>query len=97
LRGTVPIIDHLKLTFVAEKPLPSRVFEQVALMAADDILLAWLRGGILTFGALIRHAAKKGKSFYDDVMQGVFSIFFSFLFLSSLKVLWTILLSVPLF
>jgi hypothetical protein len=29
------IIDHLKLTFVAEKPPPSRVFEQVALMAAE--------------------------------------------------------------
>ena len=27
------IIDHLKLTFVAEKPLPSHVFEQVVLMA----------------------------------------------------------------
>jgi hypothetical protein len=30
------IIDHLKLTFVAEKPLPSRVFEEVALMAAEE-------------------------------------------------------------
>jgi hypothetical protein len=30
------IIDHLKLTFVAEKPPPSRVFEQVALMAAEE-------------------------------------------------------------
>jgi len=30
------IIDHLKLTFVAEKPLPSQVFEQVALMAAEE-------------------------------------------------------------
>ena len=29
------IIDHLKLTFAAEKPPPSRVFEQVALMAAE--------------------------------------------------------------
>jgi len=28
--------------------------------------------------------AKKGISFYDDVMQGFFSIFFSFLFLPSL-------------
>jgi hypothetical protein len=27
---------------------------------------------------------RKGNSFYDDVMQGVFSIFFSFLFLPSL-------------
>jgi len=27
-------LDHLKLTFVAEKP-PSHVFEQVALMAAE--------------------------------------------------------------
>ena len=30
------IIDHLKLTFVAEKPPPSHVFEQVALMAAEE-------------------------------------------------------------
>jgi hypothetical protein len=30
------IIDHLKLTFVAEKPPPSRVIEQVALMAAEE-------------------------------------------------------------
>ena len=30
------IIDHLKLTFVAEKPPPSRVFEQVGLMAAEE-------------------------------------------------------------
>ncbi|MGB8953029.1 MAG: hypothetical protein WCC06_10250 [Candidatus Aminicenantales bacterium] len=29
------IIDHLKLTFVAEKPPPSRVIEQVVLMAAE--------------------------------------------------------------
>jgi hypothetical protein len=27
---------HLKLTFVAEKPPPSRVIEQVALMAAEE-------------------------------------------------------------
>jgi hypothetical protein len=31
------IIDHLKLRFVAEKPLPSRIFEQVALMAAEGL------------------------------------------------------------
>jgi hypothetical protein len=30
------IIDHLKLTFVAEKPPPCHVFEQVALAAAED-------------------------------------------------------------
>jgi hypothetical protein len=30
------IIDHLKLTFIAEKPPPSRVIEQVALMAAEQ-------------------------------------------------------------
>jgi hypothetical protein len=30
------IIDHLKLTFVADKPPPSHVFEQVALMAAEE-------------------------------------------------------------
>ena len=30
------IIDHLGLTFGAEKPPPSRVFEQVALMAAEE-------------------------------------------------------------
>jgi hypothetical protein len=29
------IIDHLKLTFVAEKPPPSHVVEQVALIAAE--------------------------------------------------------------
>jgi hypothetical protein len=32
----------------------------------------------------IRRAAEKGNSFYDDVMQAVFSFFFSFLFLPSL-------------
>lgn len=30
------IIDHLKLTFVAEKPPAARAFEQVALMAAEE-------------------------------------------------------------
>ena len=30
------IIDHLKLTFVAEKPPPSRIFEQVAMLAAEE-------------------------------------------------------------
>jgi hypothetical protein len=30
------IIDHLKLTFVAEKPPPSHIFQQVALMAAEE-------------------------------------------------------------
>jgi ribosomal protein S27E len=30
------IIDHLKLTFVAEKPPPSRVLTEVALMAAEE-------------------------------------------------------------
>jgi hypothetical protein len=30
------IIDYLKLTFIAEKPPPSRVFEQVGLMAAEE-------------------------------------------------------------
>ena len=29
------IIDHLKLRFVAEKPPPSHVFTEVALMAAE--------------------------------------------------------------
>jgi hypothetical protein len=30
------IINHLKLRFVAEKPPPNHVFEQVALMAAEE-------------------------------------------------------------
>ena len=30
------IIDHLKLTFAAEKPPPSHVFTEVALMAAEE-------------------------------------------------------------
>jgi hypothetical protein len=30
------IIDHLKLRFVAAKPPPSHVFEQVALTAAEE-------------------------------------------------------------
>ena len=29
-------IDHLKLTFVADKPPPSHVFEQVALAEAEE-------------------------------------------------------------
>jgi hypothetical protein len=30
------IIDQLKLMFVAEKPPPSHIFEQVTLMAAEE-------------------------------------------------------------
>jgi len=30
------IINHLKLTFVAEKPPPAHVFEQVVLIAAEE-------------------------------------------------------------
>jgi hypothetical protein len=30
------IIRHLELTLVAEKPPPSQVFEQVALVAAEE-------------------------------------------------------------
>lgn len=30
------ILEHLKLTFVAEKPPPAHVFEQVVLMAAEE-------------------------------------------------------------
>jgi uncharacterized protein (UPF0212 family) len=30
------IIDHLKLRFIAEKPPPSHVFTEVALMAAEE-------------------------------------------------------------
>jgi hypothetical protein len=30
------IIDHLQLSFSAKKPPPSRVFQQVALMAAEE-------------------------------------------------------------
>ena len=30
------IIRHLKLTFVAEKPPPGQIFEQVAMMAAEE-------------------------------------------------------------
>jgi hypothetical protein len=35
-RPTPTFIDHLNLTFVAEKPPPSHVFEQVALAAAEE-------------------------------------------------------------
>jgi hypothetical protein len=37
------IIDHLKLTFVADKPPPSDVFIEVALMEADE------NGSLLSF------------------------------------------------
>jgi len=30
------IIDHLKLTFVADKPPPPHVFTEVALMATEE-------------------------------------------------------------
>jgi hypothetical protein len=30
------IVDHMKLTFVAAKPSPPHVFEQVALAAAEE-------------------------------------------------------------
>jgi len=43
-----------------------------------------IRRGYSSHGAAIHRAAEKGNSFYDDVMQAVFSFFFSFLFLSSL-------------
>jgi hypothetical protein len=50
------IIQHLKLTFVAEKPPPAHVFEQVALMAAEEgehyewrVILRG-NGGLSTFG-----------------------------------------------
>ncbi len=33
------IIRHLKLTFVAEKPPPAHVFEQVALTAVEESVL----------------------------------------------------------
>jgi hypothetical protein len=33
---TPTFIDHLKLAFVAAKPPPSHVFEQVALAAAEE-------------------------------------------------------------
>jgi len=33
---TPTFIDHLELTFVADKPPPSHVFEQVALTAAEE-------------------------------------------------------------
>jgi hypothetical protein len=36
------IMEHLKLTFVAEKPPPAHVFEQVALMA-DASPYSWRR------------------------------------------------------
>ena len=36
LYANAHIIRHLELTFVAEKPPPSHVFEQVALMAAEE-------------------------------------------------------------
>jgi len=29
-------MEHLKLTFVADRPPPSQVFEQLALMAAEE-------------------------------------------------------------
>jgi len=34
--GTPTFIDHLKLGFVAAKPPPSHIFEQVALIAAEE-------------------------------------------------------------
>ena len=52
--------------------------------------------GDSSVGAGMRGVTEKGNTFYDDVMQAVFSFFFSFLLLPSLEVLWTILLSVPL-
>jgi len=33
---TPVFIDHLKLTFVAAKPRPSHVFEQITLAAAEE-------------------------------------------------------------
>jgi hypothetical protein len=36
LYANAHIIRHLELTFAAEKPPPSHVFEQVILMAAEE-------------------------------------------------------------
>jgi hypothetical protein len=36
VRPTPIFIDHLKLKLVAAKPPPSHIFEQVALMAAEE-------------------------------------------------------------
>jgi hypothetical protein len=44
------IIDHLKLTFVAEKPPPSRVLTEVALMAAEQRMEYFLRTGDFFWG-----------------------------------------------
>ncbi len=36
LNANAPFIDHLRLTFVAAKPPPSHLFEQVAFRAAEE-------------------------------------------------------------
>jgi hypothetical protein len=43
-----------------------------------------VKRGASSARAGIRGVAEKANSFYDDVMQAVFSYFFSFLFLPSL-------------
>jgi len=42
-----------------------------------------VKQGNSSVGAGIRGVAEKGNTFYDDVMQAVFSFFFSFLLLLS--------------
>jgi len=48
------IMEHLKLTFVAEKPPPAQIFEQVALIAAEESgdydKRVMPRGGLSRFG-----------------------------------------------
>ena len=49
-------------------------------------LLLFMGAGVSSWGSegIDLKRTEKANSFYDDVMQGVFSIFFSFLFLPSL-------------
>ena len=46
-------INHLKLTFVATKPPPSQVFEQVALPAAEEGREHFLAFVIMASGSLL--------------------------------------------
>jgi hypothetical protein len=56
------IIDHLKLTFVADKPPPSHVFTEVALMEAEESgsLSLFSRGGGISCSDMICGSGFRG-------------------------------------
>jgi len=76
------IINHLKLTFVAERPPPPHLAYQEVLMAADLCFLTMVGDDNKGENAAVASGPEKLISLYDDVMQVLFMappFFFFFL------------------